>query len=53
MNMAGRAEKGAGAPVTLADAACWNTIERTNSAARQPSNIVRMPKTISPAERSL
>jgi len=54
MNMAGRmVEREAGAPVALADAACPTSIKGTNSPARQPSNIVRMPKTIRPAERSL
>ena len=54
MNMPGRmVEKEAGAPVALADAACPNSIKGTNNPARQPSNIVKMPKTIRPVERSL
>ena len=54
MNTPGRmVEKVAGAPVVLADAIFPNSIKGTNSPARQPNNIVRMPKTIRPVERSL
>ena len=48
----GRKEVG-GAFALLAAATCPTSIKRTSSAVRQPSNIVRMPKTIRPVERSL
>ena len=37
----------------LAAIICPNSINGTNSPARQPSSNVRMPKTIRPVERSL